>query len=86
MKKYVLILLLFNFCLTYAQKEETTLSLTFEDSGLKSILDRIEQKTDYQFFYVAAWLEDIKISGSYQDIELEELLVIIFNETLLNFK
>ncbi|MCZ6595705.1 MAG: carboxypeptidase-like regulatory domain-containing protein [Bacteroidetes bacterium] len=85
MKKYVLILLLFNFCLTYAQNEETTLTLTFEDSGLKSVLDRIEQKTDYQFFYVAAWLKDIKISGSYQDIEFEELLVIIFNETLLNF-
>ena len=85
MKKWVLILLLFNFYLTYSQKNEVTISLTFEDATIESILRKIEEKSAYRFYYVSTWLDDIKISGSYQDIEITELLADIFNGTLLNF-
>lgn len=85
MKKWVLILLLFNFYHSYAQENESTISLTFEEETIVSVLGMIEEKSDYRFYYVDTWFEGARISGSYQDIDIEELLAAIFNGTLLNF-
>ncbi|MEM7186147.1 MAG: TonB-dependent receptor [Bacteroidota bacterium] len=52
---------------------------------LISVLDRIERETDYRFFYLETWIEGIKVSGDFQDRNLDEVLTDLFDDTLLNF-
>ncbi len=85
MKKHLLAILFLNFFFSYAQEQNTTITISFDDSSLQDVIRIIEDETTYRLFYVDEWLGEERISGDYQDILLEELLTIIFKETLLNF-
>ena len=61
------------------------LSLTFDNASMEEVLLTIEQKTSYKMYFVTEWLTNEKLSGSYKDIALDELLSIILKGTLLNY-
>jgi hypothetical protein len=85
MKKYVLLLFFFTSSISSAQDNIPMLSLTFDNASMEEVLLTIEQKTSYKMYFVTEWLTNEKLSGSYKDIALDELLSIILKGTLLNY-
>ncbi|MEL6810178.1 MAG: TonB-dependent receptor [Bacteroidota bacterium] len=65
--------------------QETELSLSFQEVTLKDIIEQIESKSSYQFFFVEDWLGEERLSGTYERISLEEILNDLFKESLLNY-
>jgi len=94
-KNYIKILLaavLITLCSkqTFAQNDtlqstSRQISLTFENSTIKEVLDEIEGLTDYKFYYAEEWLGDKMVSGSYTDVPTENVLNDIFQGTVLNY-
>lgn len=85
MKHVLTIMVLLSFKLVMAQNDSIKVSISFNDQNIVDVLNEIEELTDYRFYYVQDWLADTKISGSYEDVEIQELLENIFNETIINF-
>lgn len=85
MKKITLLILLCSFYLSVAQQGDTKLSISFENSTAKEVILLIEKQTNFHFYFVDQWLDEGLISGSYEDVTIEELLNSIFNETLINY-
>lgn len=84
--KYTLLLLLFNlFCFGYAQDNRQNISLTFENANLAGVLENIEEKSNYQFFYLDHWVQDIRVSGDYQNTPVPQVLKGILKDTDIHF-
>lgn len=86
----VLVLLILSVKKIFAQNDtlqstSLIISLGFENSSIKEVLDQIEGLTDYKFYYASEWLGDKKISGEYNEIPTEMVLNDIFEGTVLNY-
>ncbi|WP_431121383.1 TonB-dependent receptor [Flagellimonas flava] len=68
-----------------AQEEIPKISISFTNVDVLDALQSIESKTDYRFYYLDAWLENIKVSGTYQDTQVSLILDDLFKNTVLNF-
>ncbi len=74
----------------YAQEHSngdstTTISLNFEKAKLKEVLDRIEELTNYKFYYVEDWLGESQVSGNYNNVPISVILQDVFKQTPLNY-
>ncbi|QLG46821.1 carboxypeptidase-like regulatory domain-containing protein [Costertonia aggregata] len=74
------------FCnLLISQEVEEKLSISFDNISKPDLLKKLENKTNYSFFYNSDWFEKDSISGNYQDIQIDELLDTIFSTTNINY-
>jgi len=69
----------------FSQNNITKISLSFEESNLKSIINSIEEKSDYHFYYVEEWLVTEPISGNYENVSVNVILEKILKSTNLNY-
>jgi len=85
--KNVILVFLFVFTLNWvaAQNDSIKVSLNFDNTKLSDVLISIEERTDFQFYYVDSWLNDQLVSGSYENTALNEVLEDLFQNTILNF-
>jgi hypothetical protein len=60
-------------------------SIEYNNLTIEQVIEELEEKTDYQFYYLDNWLTDKLISGSYQSIELSDLLKKLFENSDINF-
>jgi len=67
------------------QEKDANLSLEFENKSVLEVLLEIEQKTDYHFYYVEAWLDKKKFSKGYKNSTIENILNDLFLNTKINF-
>ena len=68
-----------------AQEEIPKISISFSNVDVLDALKSIENQTNYRFYYLDTWLENIKVSGSYQDTQVSLILDDLFKNTVLNF-
>ncbi len=61
------------------------ITVTFNDLSLKEILNRLEANTAYDFFYKEADLPSQKLTFSFEEEPLDELLEAVLTPTTLNF-
>ncbi len=80
---FIIALPIFN--LAIAQSDSTLITISFENTPLKEAIHELEEKTAYRFYYVSDWLTDKTVSGSFEKVDITELLQNIFNETVINF-
>ncbi len=85
MKRLSVVLLFFGFFFSYSQNDTPAITISFENSDIKNVLDQIEEISGYEFFYVEDWLGRKKVSGDYQNTSLSTVLSDIFKDTLINF-
>ncbi|WP_190808885.1 carboxypeptidase-like regulatory domain-containing protein [Flagellimonas sp. S3867] len=83
-KVFALAMLLASMQYVVAQ-EIPRVSVSFTNVDVSEALYEIESKTDYKFFYLESWLEGIKVSGSFQDMQVSLILDDLFKNTILNF-
>ncbi|WP_299256638.1 carboxypeptidase-like regulatory domain-containing protein [uncultured Aquimarina sp.] len=76
-------LLVFN---GWTQQNDPLLTLSFENTDLISVLNQIEEKTDYHFYFIDSWLTDYKgMSGNYENVSMTKVLEELFGNTIVNF-
>jgi len=86
MKKLLLLPLLFLcFHFIYAQKATEKISLNYENLSKVEVIERIEELTNYRFYFVKDWLDDSLISGRYKNVHLNNILDAIFKNTVINY-
>ena len=85
MKKIIAILLIFSFYQVSGQDKTPPITLTFENTEIRDVLNKIEETLDYRFYYIDDWIKDQKITGNYENVPLNTLLEAIFKETVINF-
>ncbi|MCK5402088.1 MAG: hypothetical protein KAJ28_10690, partial [Flavobacteriaceae bacterium] len=81
---YTLILVIVCFQ-ARGQNQEPILTLSFEDTEIKEVLDQIENKTNIKFYYVEEWIKDKHITGNYNNVSITTILDDVFKETVINF-
>ncbi|MBT8180086.1 MAG: TonB-dependent receptor, partial [Eudoraea sp.] len=89
-KKLCFLLIFLAFLSSYGQTVTSVdstevISLSFENTSIKNVLESIEVATNYKFFYVDSWFSDKLVSGSYTSVHTAKILEDIFKETDLNF-
>ncbi|MBQ4821840.1 carboxypeptidase-like regulatory domain-containing protein [Aquimarina sp. MMG016] len=86
MKRYLIIVFLFCFKVINAQETETQFSISYDALDLKSVLLKIEEQTDYKFFFQDSWVKEYtSMSGTYESTDIKALLQDLFNNTVINF-
>ncbi|MCH4822285.1 TonB-dependent receptor [Gramella lutea] len=85
MKRIItLIICVFSFFFSSSQETES-LDLEFENARLDEVFSLIEENSDYKFFFLKDWITDTRITKSFQDVPLEDILSEILEETVLNY-
>jgi len=85
MRKTLLLLLLFYFQFSYAQKTDQEISLNFTNKELPEILKEMESITNFKFFFEEDWFGLNKYSGEYSNEKLTIVLEDILKETNINY-
>ncbi len=90
LKKLGFALILLAFMSTYGQTEKSSdstevISVSFENADIKDVLLRIEESTNYKFFYDESWFSNELVTGNYSNTRTSKILEDIFKETELNF-
>ena len=81
----ILLLIMFMLTLAFAQAQEQTITISFDDVALEEAIGAIEQQTGVRFYYVAEWFGRSRVSGTYTNQPLDEILEDIFKDTLINY-
>lgn len=79
------IILILCFKLAVGQNEAIIISLDLNNNTIVEILNKIENKTPYYFYYDKVWLGDKKITKKFDNIAVENILNDIFENTDINF-
>lgn len=85
MKKILLTLVLISYSFIYGQKEVELIDLHFQSLTKLEVIKKIEEQTNYQFYFVESWLDDTLISGQYEQATLRFILNDIFRDTVINY-
>lgn len=68
-----------------SQSDSTKISISFNEVKIVDILKKIEENSPYQFYYVANWFGNQKLSGTYQKSTLQNILYDLLRGTVINF-
>lgn len=86
MKRVLLILILLSFVnFAFAQQDTTRISISFVNTNIEGVLDKLQETSNYEFFYVEKWLQEKPISGTFQNKSISQILSEILDDTPLNF-
>lgn len=85
MRKLLFVFVLFSFSLTYGQRTDDKISISFDNVSKLEVIKKIEEKSNYQFYFMDNWLDDTLISGDYVQANLSSILNDIFKNTDINY-
>lgn len=89
MKKILLLfIIVFNSSAAlFAQNSNEKISINFNEVSIADAIKNIEKTTSYKFYFDPTWADfnKNKITGSYNNVTIEELLEKILSKTELNF-
>ncbi len=86
MKRFFTLLFLLFSCFFWGQDQDAKLSISFENSELTSIIKQIEEKTNYRFYFMDSWVDEVKdISGTFNEVTIETVLNEVLKSTKINF-
>lgn len=81
--RFIITLTLFLFIQnSYSQKR---ISITYKDLNTIEILNLIEKETTYSFYYDNKWFNSDLKSGAFKDKTIQNILDIVFDNTLINY-
>lgn len=85
MKNFFLIILFLGFHCAFAQNGAEKISINFENSNKIDVIKRIEELTNYRFYFLKEWLDTTPISAKYNNVSLSIILDEIFKNTVINY-
>ena len=81
----ILLILLLSFQSVFSQEKLVNVTLSFEDVKIEEVLQRLENISEYKFFYISDWLGNTTVSGDYENVLIDRVLEDIFRSTPINF-
>lgn len=84
MKKYLIGCFLFFNTVVFAQNN-SSFTLNFNNSSIEDVFTKIENQSNYQFYFLKKWLPKEAFSGNFKNASLEEVLDSVFHNTVLNY-
>ena len=82
-------ILLFSIVLFYSQilfsQTEQSITIIFNDTPLKQAVLELENQSNYHFFFQDDWFGDLKVTKSFTNASIKEVLFGIFNQTSINY-
>ncbi|WP_411030554.1 carboxypeptidase-like regulatory domain-containing protein [Spongiimicrobium sp. 3-5] len=85
MKKFLTTVLLLGLNLMVAQENLPKISLSFDNATTSEVIRQIEEISDFRFYFQKDWLGDRRISGSYDNADINDVLDTLFKDTVINF-
>ena len=85
MKKILLLLMFLYSVHVLAQKTSEKISIEFTNLSKKEILNMLEEKTPYTFYYIDNWLDAFKTSKKFNEVTIKEILNEVFHNSTLNY-
>lgn len=85
MRKIVTLVCIFTFFIASSQETEPNISINYNGASIEEVLSLIEEKTNYNFYYVPDWLVSEPITGSFERTPVSVVLNAVFKNTILNF-
>ena len=85
MKKKIAIILFFFIQIAIGQSQVDKLSISFVNSTKIDVFEQIENKSEYQFYYIKSWIDSTLISGNYSKVSINFILNDIFKNTVINY-
>jgi hypothetical protein len=85
MKKLLLVIFFLVSLLSFSQESEARITITFDAVSMVEAIAMIEAKTDYRFYFIEDWFTNTAVSGTFQEVTLQELLEEILKDTLFNY-
>jgi hypothetical protein len=73
------------FCAVFSQDKDGLISLSVQDKNIKEVLNELENKTEFKFFYADDWLDENQISKEYKNVTVEFILNDLFLDTQINY-
>ncbi len=84
--KLIIAIILFIIALpAFAQENKNTISIEINNLNKKQIIELLESKTNYTFFFLDKWFDDNKTTTSFKNTSIEDILKDIFKESNINF-
>ena len=85
--RYLLILLcFFVFSVGYSQTvNDDKISIEYNNLSKLDIIEQIESFTNYRFFFLEKWIDDVRLSSKFTNASINEILDEIFNYTDINY-
>ncbi|EAR02916.1 carboxypeptidase-like regulatory domain-containing protein [Maribacter sp. HTCC2170] len=86
MKKNLLMFIaLFGFICVMQGQNERIITIAFDNIPLKDALLKLEDKTNYFFYFEEVWLKDHRVTKNYNNRKIRAILNELFEETSLNY-
>lgn len=86
MKKTILVILFFLVSISSVQGQNISkISVVFENTPLKEAILKVEELSNFQFFFEEEWLENQFVSQHFENKKLTEVLTTLFEKTTLNY-
>ncbi|MFT5103948.1 MAG: hypothetical protein ACI86C_001609 [Candidatus Latescibacterota bacterium] len=85
MRKILTLVCIFTYFIGSAQETEPKISINYNEASIAEVLSLIEEKSNYNFYYVPDWLESDPVTGSYEDTAVSVVLNSVLKNTILNF-
>ncbi|TRZ41959.1 TonB-dependent receptor [Robertkochia solimangrovi] len=84
--KQIFFILFFNFLyFGVAQESEPRISISIQNTALVTVIEEIEEKTDFHFYFIDQWLQGIKVTGDFRDTPVTEVIEKLLTNTEINF-
>ena len=81
--RFIITLILFLFLHnSYSQKK---ISISYKDLHTVEVLNLIEKKSDYRFYYIKEWFNEELKTGVFKDETIQNILDNVFTNTLINY-
>ncbi len=85
MRSYFVLICVLLTTTVWAQ-DDPLITMSFKNLDVNSVLKKIEDQTEYRFYYIDSWLEEYNdVSGDYKNALLTDVLDDLFKNTVLNF-
>jgi len=85
MRNLYLFIFLLSAQTLFSQTQDKLITISFENTPLPSVMEQLEDQTNYTFYYVDDWVANTYVSGTYRNETFTTILEDIFTETVLNF-
>lgn len=85
MKKLLVLILVFTCISVTSQNKSTKITLEYSNIKKSDLFSKIENITNYKFFYLNSWIDDSLISGSHTNEDILSILDSLLSKTNLNY-
>jgi hypothetical protein len=86
MRRIIILIFFFSLNVVYSQsKTEKKITINFENSNKLEVIKRIEEISNYKFYFIENWLDKEPITGQYKDTSILLVLDEIFKNTVINY-